>query len=53
MASMFKSPPKPPKPALLPDEKSLAEARKKQVAAQRLRSGRSSTMLSMGNGLGN
>ena len=53
MSSMFKSPPKPQKPPLLPDEKALAAAKKRSIAAQSARSGRASTMLSDTDRLGN
>ena len=50
MASLFSTPkiPKAPKPTptLMPDEKTLQKAKKKSIGAQKMRSGRASTMLS-------
>jgi hypothetical protein len=56
MASLFSTPkvPKPPKPTptLMPDEKTLAKAKKRSIGAQKMRSGRASTMLSDSDTLG-
>jgi hypothetical protein len=48
MSSLFSKPkmPKPAAPPLLPDEKTLAKAKKRSIGAQKMRSGRASTLLS-------
>ena len=54
LKALFQGPPKMPKPktVLMPDEKALADAKKRSIAAQKNRSGRASTMLSESDSLG-
>lgn len=51
MGSLFGKAPKPPAPALMPDEDAIAAAKRRAITEQAQRSGRDSTILSDNEGL--